>query len=120
MRQDNNRGKALAAASYHPVPALQFTYQRVALGLFQAHVAGGCAARGVRWRAGADKIAIMANGGAPNGLFLHCLGDTDGHLMPLSPAVRFRYDSTVQPLYIQLYPTQRSSKFALTYIATCG
>ena len=39
---------------------------------------------------GADKIAIVANGGVPNGPFLHCLGDTDGHLMPLSPAVRVR------------------------------
>ena len=41
----------------------------------------------------ADKIAIMASGGAPNGPFLHCLGDSDGHLMPLSPAVRVRYDT---------------------------
>ena len=40
---------------------------------------------------GADKIAIVANGGAPDGPFLHCLGDVDGHLMPLSPAVRVRY-----------------------------
>ena len=38
----------------------------------------------------ADKIAIMASGGAPDGPFLHCLGDTDGHLMPLSPAIRVR------------------------------
>ena len=38
----------------------------------------------------ADKIAIMVNGGVPDGPFLHCLGDTDGHLMPLSPAVRVR------------------------------
>ena len=41
----------------------------------------------------ADKIAIVANGGAPNGPFLHCLCDSDGHLMPLSPAVRVRYDT---------------------------
>ena len=38
----------------------------------------------------ADKIAIVANGGAPNGPLLHCSGDSDGHLMPLSPAVRVR------------------------------
>ena len=44
---------------------------------------------------GADKITIVANGGAPDGPFLYCLGDTDGHLMPLSPAVRVRYDNTV-------------------------
>ena len=38
----------------------------------------------------ADKISIVVNGGAPNGPFLHCSGDSDGHLMPLSPAVRVR------------------------------
>ena len=38
----------------------------------------------------ADKITIVANGGIPDSPFLHCLGDTDGHLMPLSPAVRVR------------------------------
>ena len=42
---------------------------------------------------GADKIAIMASGGVPDGPFLHYLGDVDGHLMPLSPAVRVRYDT---------------------------
>ena len=42
---------------------------------------------------GADKIVIVASGGAPDGPFLHCFGDTDGHLMPLSPAVRVRYDT---------------------------
>ena len=46
---------------------------------------------------GTDKKAIMAIGGAPDGLCLHYLGDTDGHLMPLSPAVRVRYDT----LYLQ-------------------
>ena len=39
---------------------------------------------------GADKITVVANGGVPDGPFLHCLSDTDGHLMPLSPAVRVR------------------------------
>ena len=42
---------------------------------------------------GADKIAIVASGGVPDGPFLHYLGDVDGHLMPLSPAVRVRYDT---------------------------
>ena len=37
-----------------------------------------------------DKIAIVASGGVPDGPFLHYLCDTDGHLMPLSPAVRVR------------------------------
>ena len=41
----------------------------------------------------ADKTAIMASGGVPDGPFLHCLGDADGHLMPLSPTVRVRYDT---------------------------
>ena len=38
----------------------------------------------------ANKIAIVASVGVPGGPFLHCLGDADGHLMPLSPAVRVR------------------------------
>ena len=41
----------------------------------------------------ADKIAIVANGGVPDGPFLHCLGDADRHLMPLSPAIRVRFDT---------------------------
>ena len=41
----------------------------------------------------ADKIAIVASGGVPDGPFLHYLGDVDGHLMPLSPAIRVRYDT---------------------------
>src|SRR3954470_9181492 len=64
---------------------------------------------------GADKIAIVANGGAPNGPLQHCSGDPDGHLMPLSPAVRVRCDSTVQPLYTQFF-----SLFTLICAATCG
>ena len=58
----------------------------------------------MRWRVGtewlcsqwcavacdADKITIVASGGAPDGPFLHRLGDADGHLLPLSPAVRVR------------------------------
>ena len=42
---------------------------------------------------GTDKIAIVASGGVPDGPFLHYLGDADGHLMPLSPAIRVRYDT---------------------------
>ena len=41
----------------------------------------------------ADKIAIVASGGVPDGHFLRYMGDVDGHLMPLSPAVRVRYDT---------------------------
>src|SRR3954468_16401517 len=63
----------------------------------------------------ADKIAIMANGGAPNGPLRHCSGDPDGHLMPLSPGVRVRCDSTMQPLYAQSFTI-----FTLICAATCG
>ena len=42
---------------------------------------------------GADKIAIVASGGVPDGPFVHYLGDVDGHLVPLSPAIRVRYDT---------------------------
>ena len=38
----------------------------------------------------ADKIAIVASGGVPDGPFLHYLADVDGHLVPLSRAVRVR------------------------------
>ena len=64
----------------------------------------------------ADKIAIMASGGVPDGPFLHCLGDADRHLMPLSPAVRVRYDNTVVG-----GGANRSafSIFALLYVVTC-
>ncbi len=58
-RQGTDRGKALAAASYHSVPALQHIYQRVALGPFQARVAAS----------DADKTAIVASGGVPDGPF---------------------------------------------------
>src|SRR3954467_9905353 len=50
-RQDNGRGKALAAESNHFVPALRLPHLRVAPGPFQAYVAGGCAARGTLWHA---------------------------------------------------------------------
>src|SRR3954466_13780022 len=46
----------------------------------------------MRWHA-ATTVAI---GGAPNGPPRCCPGDRDGHLMPLSPTVRGRYDSTVR------------------------
>ena len=69
MRQDNDRGKALAAASHHSVAALQHIHQRVALGPFQAYVAGGCAASGAQVASGTDKIAIVASGGVPDGPF---------------------------------------------------
>src|SRR3954470_1629520 len=120
-RQAPRRDKTSTAArrlprqATTPQPTLQLIHQRVALGPFQTYVARGCAARGMRWQSNADKIAIVANGGAPDGPFLHCLGDADGHLMPLSPAVRVRYDT----LYEQLYQLQRSSIFTLAYVATC-
>ena len=39
---------------------------------------------------GDEEKAIVENGGAPSGHFLHCLGNSDRHLMPLSPAVGVR------------------------------
>ena len=54
---------------------------------------------------GADKITIVASGGVPDGPFLHYLGDADGHLMPLSPAVRVRYGTLFQlPPFLHFYP----------------
>src|SRR3954467_15470373 len=54
----------------------------------------------MRWHA----TAIVANGGAPNGPPRCCPSDRDGHLMPLSPAVRSRYDSTVPHCAHSLLP----------------
>ena len=89
-RQDHDRGKALAAASGHSVPMLQRIHQRVTLGAFPGARGGRLCSQRCAVACEADKIAIVANGGVPDGPFLHCLGDTDGHLMPLSPAVRVR------------------------------
>src|SRR3954465_12080363 len=64
--------------------------------------------------------AIVANGGAPNGPPRCCPGDRDGHLMPLSPTVRSRYDNTVPhcsatvPALLQLPPLLHFYPFSLT------
>ena len=50
-RQAPRRDKLTTAASFHSVPTLQLIHPRVALGPSQAHVAGGCAARGTWWQA---------------------------------------------------------------------
>ena len=89
-RQDNGRGKALAAAGGHSVPALQRIHQRVALRGFSGTHGGRLCSQGCAVACNADKIAIVAGGGTLNGPFLHCLGDANGHLLPLSPAVRVR------------------------------
>src|SRR3954462_6950795 len=60
-------------------------------GFPQRHVAGRRAAWGMWWHAATG----VASGGAPNGPPRCCPGDRDGHLMPLSPTVRSRYDNTV-------------------------
>ena len=52
---------------------------------------GRLCSQGCAVASGADKVAVVANGGVPDGPLLHYLGDADGHLMPLSPAVRVRY-----------------------------
>ena len=52
----HDRGKALAVASHHSAPALQHIHQHVALGPFQAYVAGGYAASGERWQAALTRL----------------------------------------------------------------
>ena len=92
-RQDNSSGEALAAAGGHSVPTLQRIHQRVALGAFPGARGGRLCSQRCAVACNTDKKALVAIGGAPGGLFSHCLDDTDGHLMPLSPAVRVRYDT---------------------------
>ena len=82
--------EALAAAGGHCAPTLQRIHQRVALGASPGVRGGRLCSQRCAVACEADKIAIVANGGAPNGPFLHCSGDSDGHLMPLSPAVSVR------------------------------
>ena len=89
-RQASGRDKTTTAASGHSVPTLQRIHQRVALGAFPGTRGGRLCSQRKAVAFDADKIAIVAGGGTPDGPFLHCLGDTDGHLMPLSPAVRVR------------------------------
>ena len=85
-----SRGKLLAAAGGHSASMLQRMHQRVALGASPGVRGGRLCSQRCAVACEADKIAIVANGGATNGPFLHCSGDSDGHLMPLSPAVRVR------------------------------
>ena len=72
------------------MPTLQRIHQRVALGASLGARGRRLCSQRCAVASDADKIAIVASGGVPDGPFLHCLGDTDGHLMPLSPAVRVR------------------------------
>ena len=73
------------------MPTLQRIRQRVALGAFLGARGGRLCSQRCTVACEADKTAIVTSGGVPDGTFLHCLGDADGHLMPLSPAVRVRY-----------------------------
>ena len=72
------------------MPTLQRIHQRIALGTSLGARGGRLCSQRCAVACEADKIAIVAYGGAPNGPFLHCLGDPDGYLMPLSLAVRVR------------------------------
>ena len=56
----------------------------------RAHVAGGRAARGTWWQAEMKRSPSWQMVALLTVNFLHCLGDSDRHLMPLSPAVRVR------------------------------
>ena len=77
-------------ARCHSVPTLQRTHPRVAMRLPQGARGGSLCSQGNVVASGDEEKAIVANGGAPNGHFLHYLGNSDGHSMPLSPAVRVR------------------------------
>ena len=57
---------------------------------FSGACGGSLCSQGYAVASGDEEEAIVANGGAPNGHFLHCLGNSDGHSMTLSPAVRVR------------------------------
>ena len=95
-RQASGRDKTTAAARRLPWQATTLyprfsTSTNVSLwGPFQVRVAGGCAASGARWHAKLTRLPSWRAVAPLTVLFLHCLGDTDGHLMPLSPAVRVR------------------------------
>src|SRR3954463_10862470 len=86
-------GKAFAAASYYSAAHAPAHPPTCRSGIIPGTRGGRLCSQGYAVASGADKIAIVANGGVPDGPFLHCLGDTNGHLMPLSPAVRVRYDT---------------------------
>ena len=97
------------------MPTLQLTCPRVALARFPGVRGERLCSQGYVVASGDGEAAIMADGDVPDGHFSHCLGDTDGHLMPLSPAVRVRYDTMCK----QLYQLPRFPIFTLTYVATC-
>ena len=84
-RQAFERDKTTTAArrlprrSHHSVPTLQHIRRRAAVGPFQEHVLGSCAAKRCEVASGDDEKAIVASGGAPNGRFSALLGDADGH-----------------------------------------
>ena len=95
-RQASGPDKTTAAARRLPRQAATLyprssTSTNVSLwGPFQARVAEGCAASGARWHAELTRVPSWRAVASLTVPFLHCLGDTDGHLMPLSPAVRVR------------------------------
>ena len=59
----------LATASNHPVPALHDIHLRVTLGLFPGARGGRLCSQGCMVASDAGNIAIVADGGAPNGRF---------------------------------------------------
>ena len=75
------------------------------------HVAGSCAAMRCEVASEADKEAIVAIGGAPNGRFLHCLGDRTGIKCPCPlPSELGRghcRQRLYQPLFLRFYPCLR-------------
>ena len=62
-----------------------------------------------------DKATIVVDGDALTDAFCTVWGDDDGHLMPLSPAVRVRYKA----LCIHCSNYHHFYIFALDCVATC-
>ena len=57
---------------------------------------------------GDEEKDIVANGGAPNGHFLHCLGNSNGHSMTLSPEQEFNTHKQVAVgFYASVLPEAR-------------
>ena len=91
--QDNDRGKALAATKLPLCTRAPAHPPMCRPGTFPGARGKRLCSQRCTVASGANKKAIVAISDAPDGLILHYLGDADGHLMPLSPAARARYDT---------------------------
>ena len=80
-RHDKRRAAArhLSRQGCHLTPKIQRVQQRVTPGPPQEHVARRCTAMRSEVASGADRDAVVATGGSPNGRFFALLGRPDGH-----------------------------------------